>query len=118
MTTELKAKLDSIRAECQRAIDLAEKATPGPWIVEDGNEFVTCRKQGVTFDIAVIQDLHRQGMAPNSDSDLEFIAHARSFTPAAARAVLCIMETLEQRQHEGWVEMALQTLADNWPSNE
>lgn len=91
MTQELKAKLEAIKAECRRAVALAEKATLGPWLAcgpwlkgEDRMiAYLNSREVG--------EDSTEAEKAGNN----AHIAHSRQFAPAAAKALLTTIEALQ-----------------------
>jgi len=86
----MNADTEQIKAACRKVIELAEKATPGKWF-SDGKP-----EHGCCWDVMI--ELHDSrvredgGINPNTSvaessiDDAAFIATARTFTPAAARA--------------------------------
>lgn len=75
--------LDDIKAECREMIRLGELATEGPWEPEDLGEGwdVTRNGEGIAYDVL--------------PDNAHFIARSRTFSPAAARAMLEEIEWLE-----------------------
>lgn len=84
--------IDQIKQQCREIIELAEKATPGPWIVV-GEKTGQC---GVLQNIEDNPDhVILDGGSYLYQKDAQFIAAARSFTPQAARALLGAIEMFE-----------------------
>jgi len=126
--TPLTSRLAAIVAECERVIENAKDATPGPW--REGT-------QNVWNDdllIPVVEMRHRISKAygashptvssddlrwPQNDAD--FIAHTRTVAPKMARALLLI---IGRWKHDVWLyagmqrgrdaDRELQQLADEW----
>lgn len=84
--------LSELRAEIER-LDAA--ATKGPWRVENGGEFIVCRKNGISFDVATIPDCLRMGANANSDEDGPFIAFSRTALPELLRRLVVAEAALE-----------------------
>lgn len=79
--------ITDILAECDKALVLAEKATPGPWT----------ERQIFFLHDRTIQDpkpngRHTISRTTNTNEDRAFIAHSRTFTPDAARATKSAIE--------------------------
>lgn len=120
-------KLDRIKAECRRAIQLGEKATAGPWWNQHPCGGARIYPNGETHDwVATF----------TSEADCDAAIAFRTFSPAAARALLTAIEDLEQvvrldekaiaelhrmgLRYEPSPEVntarnALQRLTDQWP---
>lgn len=83
MTPSQQTALDALKADCRRAIELADKATPGPWISDEDDEgsFVETPERCITNT--------------GTQEDARFLAHARTFSPSAARRLLTAIEALE-----------------------
>lgn len=122
----LTERLAAIREDCQRMIELGEKATPGPWRTSietnaDGSFAVTAS------EIGVIEGDKTPSWSVKS-RDATFIAASRTFSPKAARAMLGMMDALETcikvgrtaaenevTSHEHDIATtALTTLCDRW----
>lgn len=81
------SKLERIKAALRESIELADKATPGPWEVD----------KATTWDQSIaVQPCVFQRNAWTSNEDAAFIAHARTMTPLACKALLTAIEGLEQ----------------------
>ncbi len=71
--------ISEIKEQCRAVIALAEKAADGPWFNHDG-----------------VWDQNGCNVIADHDKDTnEFIASSRSFTPAAAKALIAAIEWLE-----------------------
>lgn len=88
MTPELQTRISAIKAECERVIELSEKATAGPWNAEitPSNDFVMA---GPRY-ICTLATLSGRG------DDFNFIAHSRNVSPAMARVVLWAIDQYER----------------------
>lgn len=80
--------ISEIKEECRAVIALAEKATPGPWA------------RVATFYISAlgkcgIAEIKGPSSGLQSILNGDFIARSRHFTPAAAKALLTSIATLE-----------------------
>ena len=96
MTTELTARLERIKAECRDAIELAGKATDGPWTVHPGYYpgFSELRTPDWTHSlVTVATDLSQEQFERRLGSHA-FIATSRTITPKAAQALLTAIEGL------------------------
>lgn len=75
--------IDQIKQECRKAIELAEKATEGPWKTKP----TSSEDQGL-----LIRGIDKRSEWCCSHQlpsvDVNHIAHARTFAPASARALL------------------------------
>lgn len=96
-------KLERIKAACRTAIELGGKGTPAPWGTEETSATAWVGPMRTNGDgkIAVIvcglpinDDLKPEYSARNL-TDAHLIAHARTFSPAAAQALLTVIEALE-----------------------
>jgi len=121
MTEHQQQKLTRIKAACQRAIELGNSATAGPWewVVDGGS---------VLSPYADLNAPSRTVLAPRHDGnfgselrsrpeDRAFIVHARQFTPAAARALLTAVEALGLLAAHDNIEAdsALRDIINDWP---
>lgn len=95
MTTELQKKLSAIKAECQRAIERGEKATPGPWIVTPCGYRVFAKNSPDRM-VPAICATNNRSRTSQAGLDTEFIAHSRTFSPAAAKGLLMMIEEAER----------------------
>ncbi len=94
MNMELQTKLDSIKADCRRAIALGEGATDGPWHPEIFEGDLEWRAWIPAVDGRPHQTYTICSGAWNI-GDSRFIAFSRAFTPAAAQVLLVAIEALE-----------------------
>lgn len=111
MNTELKQRLDAIKAECKQIIALSEKAHQAPWHAK-----IEPNRELLMFGQKV---LLAAGDFARRDDDIRFIAHARNVSPALARVVLCAIEQWEimpevEFIHHHVCESALKGLANEW----
>lgn len=91
----MKETLEQIKAECRKALELSEKATPGPWSVSENcvktNDLITSPEcetsRGYVLWAAKTNSRNRE--------DFDLISHSRTFTPFAAQAMLTMIEGLE-----------------------
>lgn len=95
--------IPDILAECDKTLALAEKATPGPWHIAKGGLGNTERLDTVYAthedlhyicacrDFACIHDRER------NTENAALIAHSRTFTPDAARALKVAIEALRDK---------------------
>lgn len=101
-------KLESIKAALRRAIELSEAATVGPW-------------KSIGHWVGQSHSCVASCAHYAHDADAAFIAHARTFTPAAARALLTAIEGLESVSCRGYDESAsraaLATICRDWPED-
>lgn len=97
--------LSTLTPEALHALvaELDAAATKGPWFVEDGNEFVACRKYGISYDICQVPDVLRRGAMPNSETDPAFIAQSRDLVPELDRRL---------RETEAKLAVAMKALSD------
>lgn len=86
-----------IKAECREAIELGQSASDGPWRTHKERpwEVIEPCKGGV-HQIANLspRDFSTLGMTTSCNNARQ-IAHARTFSPAAARALLGMVDLLE-----------------------
>lgn len=98
-------KLDEIKSKALKDLEIAENATQGPWVADDGA--VICGhapaasySPGFGFSSIPSQYYHGDDYetpeGSDSDNDAEFIAHSRLALPASARNVLKLIEALEK----------------------
>lgn len=115
----MKEKLEQIKAACREAIALGEKATEGPWVWRKGRTQMHLHSCGrpdagcfsqITMPIPSLQKESREAYEANA----AFIAHARTFSPEAAKALLVAIEALDEI--EGMpAYAALTQICANWP---
>ena len=103
MTTDLQTRISSIKEQCRKAIELVEAAEPLHWQA-DGSDVIRISEAGDAYDY-VCSDCTNEGGA--------FIAHSRTFTPNAARALLTLIETLE-KWHGLQAIICLEELCNQW----
>lgn len=98
--------LEKVKAECRRVIELANMATPGPW-EWDGARMVDYGEPGSPDMQLRIPEcswltggafMMGNDNAENRGIDGEFITTSRTFTPAAAKALLATIGALEAAQ--------------------
>lgn len=115
--------IDQIKAECQRAIELGEKATPGPWEQSYGNRpYVLKRDESGGYLLADFNSFTAD--VEQCSSDAAFVAHSRMLSPAAARALLIAIAALETCQvwddknsrmiYPAGCAMGLEKIIDAW----
>lgn len=84
--------IEDIKAKCHRAIELGEAATEEPW-EDDGTQSLWhpySRPEEVTG-----YEGEHISLGKLEIPDLKFIAHARTFSPAAAKALLASIQGYE-----------------------
>lgn len=90
--------LEDIKAECRAVIALADKATPGPWVENaTRNEVQTPHRLTVATCLPTTFAQDRS----SEHANLQFITRTRTFTPAAAKALLVAIDALESMQKHG-----------------
>lgn len=115
-------KIEQIKQACRLAIELGDAATEAPWEASD-----KCDKD----QWYVLNHITDEEGAPDTavvcrmswpydedKHDAAFIAQARTFTPAAARALLASIEALEEiARHEfnGPAKAALTAIEASFP---
>jgi hypothetical protein len=103
MTPQLKTRVENARKKCREAIALDEKRTTGEW--EIGTDGV-CGSPLFIDVVEVNKPLYKYGItdcvaeipteAGNFNEDAAFIAHASTFTGPAAKAMLGMLDALEE----------------------
>ena len=88
--------IDQIKAECHRAIELDRAAFKGPWQAEG--------------TLAVNNDYNMVAQS-TSDGNLRQICHSRTFSPAAARALLAAIKIVEDFEEMSSIEKGTSNLA-------
>ena len=83
--------IDQIKAECHRAIELGEKSTGGPWESKSDGRIT------VSGDI-ILETVGARTTWHEDDANCDHIAHSRTFSPSAARALLIAITALETCQ--------------------
>lgn len=89
-------KLNRIKSALRESIEIASKATEGPWTWTDQwseeNELPYVPQCSYLGDTLIcLADTYE-----NSREDCAFLAHARTMTPLACKALLAAIEGLEQ----------------------
>lgn len=102
----------AVESECRKAIELGEKcshpwvidshAVPGELSISDRDEVIVC-----TATNEFSRDMPAQREAQRND--ISFIAHSRTFSPAAAKALLASIDG-----HEKVIVWARGILAITW----
>ena len=102
-------KLTRIKALARKAIELDARAASGPWTNHDR---CALRRDGNLVCVATPD--HAAGAA-----NVAFIAHARTFAPAAARALLTAIQGLEAVSHLFGLESnaTLDGICHDWPED-
>ncbi len=97
MTPELRNKLDAIKAECRLMIELGDRAVKGPW--SKGH-----RQGGGFFHLAIVPADGEEWVCsvspldfvnPKDAANTDFIAHSRTFSPAAGQLAITLIEATE-----------------------
>ena len=127
MTTDLQQTLTEILTECDRAIALGEEATAGEWKAISGDSYcafpTVMRGNGPHFIILDATEpegetLDKDDRWYGADADAAQIAHARTFSPTAARMLrvtiqgLIYMEAESDQKH--LARSALQRIAADY----
>ena len=128
-------KLNRIKNALRESIELASKATEGPWeaqifpslsdAYEDGmfdwaggTNSAFPSKVGVVWQKVDNGITGLPGSIETNAPNATFIAHARTMTPLACKALLTAIETLESIQlldFESYSEKALASITSEWP---
>lgn len=105
--------IEQIKAECRKAIELGQSATAGPWVASPFGR--------VSADCGIILDAVSSASSfAQDDINGNHIAHARKFSPAAAKVVLAEINWLEYQanSYEGWIKIMflgrLQVICEMW----
>lgn len=126
-------KLHRIKSALRESIEIASKATDGPWTWTDQQEeenelpyVPQCSYLGDT--LICLADTYE-----NSREDCAFVSHARTMTPLACKALLTAIEGLEPMvcdpshggemcSNEGWgcnacekAKSILSSITSEWP---
>ena len=97
----MKQRIEAIKAECLRAIELTEAATPGPWHTDSARGVMTPAEMPVCYPFGTLEE---------EEKNAAHIANARTFTPKAARCLLAQIDMLEA----GACWQAIDKLCDEW----
>lgn len=101
MTPQLQQRLAALRKLLNEIVENAEKATPGPWIVEDMRTRIyvgnTCSQSCGLWHIIYNVDISGLKEAPAIQHvvDARFIAQARTTSPQMARAHINVLDEIE-----------------------
>lgn len=92
--------MKQISEQLKAYLELAEKATPGPWYTEGSEVRYDCSpyttEEGIADCTVQICDLYRPAeLSDTKMYDREFIAASRTMGPALAKALIRAMEELE-----------------------
>ena len=91
-------KLNLIKSALRESIEIANRATPQPWGTQQANALIYCRKW-VIGSMECHKMLDKDScIVPYEEAkaNATFIAHARTMTPLACKALLTAIEGLEQ----------------------
>lgn len=99
--------IDQIKAECQKAIELGEKATAGPWESKADGRIT------VSGDI-ILETVGARTTWQEDYANCDFIAHSRTFSPAAARALLAMIGQLEMYSDNCFNADLLEFIIEAW----
>ena len=116
------AKLNRIKSALRESIEIASKATEGPWTWTDQQDeenelpyVPQCSYLGDT--LICLADTYE-----NSREDCAFLAHARIMTPLACKALLLAIEGLELiheqsplGEYSAWD--TLESITSEWPDH-
>lgn len=90
-------KLNRIKSALRESIEMASKATPQPWGTQPANALIYCRKW-VIGSMECHEMLDEDSCIVPYDeakANATFVAHARTMTPFACKALLTAIEGLE-----------------------
>jgi hypothetical protein len=90
-------KLNLIKNALRESIEMANKATPQPWGTQQANALIYCKKW-VIGSMECHEMLDEDScIVPYEEAkaNATFIAHARTMTPLACKALLTAIEGLE-----------------------
>ena len=113
---DMTAKLNRIKSALRESIEIASKATEGPWYSDEaieGNGSVVMAKLRVAL-------CKRGKNTPNADCDATFISHARTMTPLVCKALLTAIEGLEMcavylPKGDDTAKDTLASITSEWP---
>lgn len=84
----------------KRALELAEKATPGPWEVIEKDGIYSSKKDDYNNPTEIVwETIPYENVGVRSTEDAHFIAESRTLLPALAEAVLDLEEKLKVAQN-------------------
>ena len=108
--------IEQIKEQCREAINHSVVATPAPWTyrgartVKKSNGY-RIRLEGPKVAAPEVWNTIDDGLSRDS----HFIAHARTFSPAAAKALLATIEWLElMSEHSIVCQEMLARIANKW----
>ena len=88
--------IEEIKNDCRAVVDLADKATPGPWSNESDWPRVVVIEGHQVHQVCQMVTKLTEKTKGDQTPDTHFIAHSRAFTPLAAKALLIAIEGLEE----------------------
>jgi hypothetical protein len=92
MNPDMTTKLNRIKSALRESIEIASKATEGPWTY--GVRYLACPSN----DMEVAMIPHGQPCHAGNPwmENAKFLSHARTMTPLACKALLTAIEGLEE----------------------
>ena len=115
-------KINHITSALRESIEIARKATEGPWEHELQQDSIW---SGHDFDLQVAHTMSDAGAGMMWDADQRrknatFISHARTMTPLACKALLLAIEGLESckaysPKGDDTAYDALTSITSTWP---
>jgi hypothetical protein len=128
MTANPQARLEAIKAECHKVIELGEKATAGPWHWDIKGNALSPYGDLESPTRTVLASRHDGNFGSqlrSTPQDRAFIAHSRSFSPASARALLAVIGAMLKPMQSPYCtdkeylfsDDALRLICDQWEKN-
>lgn len=122
MKSDMITKLHRIKSALRESIEIAGKATEGPWEIGSGKLGYKCsltNKEGLRTPVDIRGPSEEFGSPSKAaEANTIFISHARTMTPLACKALLLAIEALESIQlldFESYSEKALTSIISTWP---
>lgn len=114
----MNTKLNRIKSALRESIEIANKATEGPWKRQSKYATHIISEYSNNVGLMVCDCPDSTHDASQFGPDCEFISHARAMTPLACKALLTAIEALEDIQSMGLEchgENALSSITSEWP---
>lgn len=110
MNPDMTTKLNRIKSALRKSIEMASKSTREPWV----NDGPSIRHGYKGRDLIAICSLTYKDYEDRDNA--AFLAHARTMTPLACKALLTAIEGLENITcTEGVARNTLESITSEWP---
>lgn len=117
---DMNTKLNHIKSALRESIEIASKATEGPWEYSKGCTGLSAifpKRDTSTRALAMFQFSRNDEKItlPDAAENATFIAHARTMTPLACKALLLAIDGLENVTcTEGVARNSLESITSTW----